>query len=74
MTTVKTEYVQVEGHSSLLRDEHSTAIVSNDTNSYELYKKRRETFKIQKNEINTLKNEVGEIKELLHTLIEKENG
>tara|TARA_B110000003_G_C16326050_1_gene408803 strand:+ start:401 stop:625 length:225 start_codon:yes stop_codon:yes gene_type:complete len=74
MTTVKTEYVQVEGHSSLLRDEHSTAIVSNDTNSYELYKKRRETFKIQKNEINTLKNEVGEIKELLHTLIEKVNG
>ena len=74
MTTFKTEYVQVEGHSSLLRDEHSTAIVSNDTNSYELYKKRRETFKIQKNEINTLKNEVGEIKELLHTLIEKVNG
>ena len=68
------EYVKVEGHSSLLRDEHSTAIVSNDTNSYELYKKRRETFKIQKNEINTLKNEVGEIKELLHTLIEKVNG
>lgn len=74
MTTVKTEYVQVEGHSSLLRDEHSTAIVSNDTNSYELYKKRKESFKIQKNEINILKNEVGEIKELLHTLIEKVNG
>ena len=68
------EYVKVEGHSSLLRDEHSTAIVSNDTNSYELYKKRKESFKIQKNEINILKNEVGEIKELLHRLIEKVNG
>ena len=68
------EYVKVEAHSSLLRDEHSTAIVSNDTNSYELYKKRKESFKIQKNEINILKKEVGEIKELLHTLIEKVNG
>jgi len=74
MATVKTEYVQVEGHSSLLRDEHSTAIVSNDMSSYELHKKRKESFKVQKNEINTLKNEVGKIKELLHTLIEKVNG
>ena len=68
------EYVKVEGHSSLLRDEHSTAIVSNDTNSYELYKKRKESFKIQKNEINTLKNEVGEIKQILLTLMDKVNG
>ena len=74
MAIVKTEYAKVEGHSSLLRDEHSTGIVSSDTNSYELHKKRKESFRIQKNEINTLKNEVGEIKELLHTLIEKVNG
>ena len=74
MAIVKTEYAKVEGHSSLLRDEHSTAIVSNDMSSYELHKKRKESFKVQKNEINTLKNEVGEIKELLHTLIEKVNG
>jgi len=74
MATVKTRYIQVEGHSNLLRDESSTAIVSNDIRSYELHKKRKETFRMQKNEINTLKNEVGEIKELLHTLIEKVNG
>ena len=74
MATVKTRYIQVEGHSNLLRDESSTAIVSNDINSYELYKKRRENFKVQKNEINTLKDEVSEIKNLLHTLIEKVNG
>tara|TARA_B100000035_G_scaffold49529_1_gene38100 strand:- start:3889 stop:4101 length:213 start_codon:yes stop_codon:yes gene_type:complete len=68
------EYIKVDGHSTLLRDEHSTAIVSNDTNSYELYKRRRETFKVQKNEINTLKDEVSEIKNLLNILIEKVNG
>ena len=74
MAIVKTQYIQVEGHSNLLRDESSTAIVSNDIRSYELHKKRKETYRMQKNEINTLKNEVGEIKELLHTLIEKVNG
>ena len=68
------EYIKVDGHSTLLRDEQSTAIVSNDTNSYELYKRRRETFKVQKNEINTLKDEVSEIKNLLNILIEKVNG
>ena len=45
------EYIKVDGHSTLLSDEHSTAIVSNDTNSYELYKRRRETFKVQKNDV-----------------------
>ena len=74
MARVKTEYAKVEGHSSLLRDEHSTGIVSSDTNSYELYKKRRESFRNQKNEINTLKNEVGEIKQILLTLMDKVNG
>jgi len=39
-----------------------------------LYKKRKESFKVQKNEINILKDEVSEIKNLLHTLIEKVNG
>lgn len=68
------DYAKVEGHSTLLRDEGSTAIVSNDINAYQLHKKRKESFLSQKNEINTLKNEVGEIKELLITLIEKVNG
>ncbi len=68
------KYIQVEGHSNLLRDEDSTAIINNDVNSYEIYKKRRETMKSQRNEINTLKDEVSEIKNLLHTLIEKVNG
>ena len=64
----------MEGHSTLLRDEGSSAIVNTDMNSYELHKKRKESFLTQKNEINTLKDEVGEIKELLLTLIEKVNG
>ena len=68
------DYIQVEGHSNLLRDEGSTAIVNSHRNSYELHKKRRESFVNQKNEINTLKNEVSDMKQMLHTIIEKLNG
>jgi len=70
MATVKTRYIQVEGHSNLLRDESSTAIVSNDMSSYELHKKRRETFKVQKNEINTLKEEVNIINDKVNKILE----
>lgn len=68
------KYIQVEGHSNLLRDEGSTAIVNSDRNLYELHKKRRESFVNQKNEINTLKNEVSDMKQMIHTIIEKLNG
>lgn len=68
------DYIQVEGHSNLLRDEGSTAIVNSDRNSYELHKKRRESFVNQKNEINTLKNEVSEMKSMLQTILGKLNG
>jgi hypothetical protein len=69
-----TNYIKVEGHSTLVRDETSTGIVSTDIKAYVLQKKRKEVFLKQKNEINTLKEDVGEIKQLLQTLIEKVNG
>jgi len=66
--------VRVEGHSSLGRDDESTAIVNTDMNGYRLRERKRELFKKQTYEINTLKEEVGEIKNLLHTILEKLNG
>ncbi len=68
------EYIQVEGHYNLLRDEGYTAIVNSARNSYKLHKKRRGSFVNQKNVINTLKNEVSDMKQMLHTIIEKLNG
>ena len=50
------DYIQVEGHSNLLRDEGSTAIVNSDRNSYELHKKRRESFKSVVDKISRRKN------------------
>jgi hypothetical protein len=68
------DYIKVEGHSNLLRDGGSTAIVNNDVAAYRLQKRRKEIFKNQVKEINTLKDDVTEIKALLHTLIEKIHG
>ena len=66
--------MKVEGHSNLIRDEHSSAIVSTDYNGYLAVKKRRELQKKTTEDINTLKEEVGQMKNLITTLIEKLNG
>lgn len=68
------DFVKVEGHSSLVRDAESTAIVNTDIEAYFLAKKRKEMFLSQRKEINTLKEDVSEIKNILHKLLEKVNG
>ena len=71
---MKDKYVKVEGHSDLVRDEMSHAIINTDMEQYRLIVRRRELMKSQKNEINTLKQEVTEIKGLLRDIIEKLHG
>jgi hypothetical protein len=68
------EYSRVEGHSNLIRDEENTAIVNTDINAYYMAKRRKEVFRAQINEINTLKSEVQEIKLLLRTMVDKLHG
>lgn len=66
-------YIRVEGHSNLFRDENTGAIVNLDNSGYDRYinlRKNKKDFKEkQKNEIQTLKNEVSEIKSLLMELL-----
>ena len=71
---MKDKYAKVEGHSELVRDEMSHAIINTDIEQYRLVVRRRELMKSQKNEINTLKQEVTEIKFLLKEMIEKLHG
>jgi hypothetical protein len=68
------EYARVEGHSNLLRDEESSAIVNTDIEQWKLAKQRKIRFQNQANEINSLKSEVGEIKTILHDILGKLNG
>ena len=70
--------IKVEGHNSLARDVRSNAIVNTNKTEYQLYMNRiksreqqgdqiRNTIK----EINILKQELFEIKELLKEVIKK---
>ena len=62
---------KIEGYSNLVRDDENMAIINTDTNA--LYKARaRKARQIkQASEINTLKREVKEMKELLLQINEK---
>ena len=61
-------------HVDLVRDESSSAIINTNVEQYKLVMKRREVMKAQRSEINTLKQEVTEIKGLLRDIIEKLHG
>ena len=70
--------LKVEGHTSLVRDAHSKAIVNTNVSEYQLYMARRESRKSQSDqiksacrEINTLKTELKEIKNLITELVKK---
>jgi hypothetical protein len=61
--------IPVEGHPNLYRDEKSGAIINCDDNAYTQYVNSLANRQNQKIEIENLKQEVSEIKELLRELI-----
>lgn len=61
--------IKVEGYSNLYRDENSGAIVNYDTLEYQQYIKMKKQKIDQKKEIDNLKLEVSEIKNLLMELV-----
>lgn len=70
--------IKIEGHSDLLRDKHSGGIVNTNTVDYQKYMmvqkaKLSEKIKIQTmcDEINTLKEDMNEIKQMLIKVLEK---
>ena len=69
-------YLKVKGHSSLVRDTNSHAIFNTNRNTYELYmknqmqkRKQQDQLRDTVREINNLKNEMYEIKELLKKVV-----
>jgi hypothetical protein len=68
-------YLKVDGHSYLMRDVRTNAIINMDKKGYDSYvslKKSKESEKqrIEKMEsdLNGLKNDIGEIKDLLKNI------
>jgi len=63
--------IRVEGHKNLYRDEKSGAIINTDSHGYSQYKKSRNIKLTQKEEIDSMKKDIEEIKDLLRLLAEK---
>ena len=75
------DYIPVEGNSGLYRDSESTAIINKDKKAYLAYMKRKKDAENKnleldrmKEDLNNVKGELGEIKDLLSTLVQKLNN
>ena len=73
---MKEAYIPVEGHSDLVRDSTSHAIINRNVGAYEQAKRRAASAQRQRDEIrdttreiNHLKSEMHEIKNLLKELV-----
>jgi len=67
--------LKVEGHNNLVRDSITNGIINTDRNGYESYlqlrkMKKRDSTRIDKieSDLNSLKNDINEIKSLLINL------
>ena len=71
-------FTRVEGHQDLVRDNNSGAIINRNRSAYEIAKRRAADAQKQRDEIrsatceiNTLKCEMHEIKDMLKTLLDR---
>ena len=71
-------FTRVEGHLDLARDNKSGAIINRNRSAYEIAKRRaadaqkqRDEIRSATREINTLKCEMHEIKDMLKTLLDR---
>ena len=72
------EFVKVEGHADLVKDTKTHAVINTNRNAYVNYKKRlqeaqrqRDEIRTATREINNIKCEMHEIKDMLKTLLDR---
>jgi hypothetical protein len=72
------KHTKIDGHPDLIRDVETNAILNNNKNEYEKYLlttqiKKTQQSKVEKieEEVDTLKDDMAEIKELLKTVLSK---
>ena len=66
------ELYKVENEETLRRDSNNSAILETDMNSLELYRRRREQAKQKDKEIQEMREEIANLKDLVQQLINKE--
>lgn len=64
-------YLQVEGQSNLARDSHSGCIVNINKQEIQIAREAKQKRLEKNREFEELKNEVGELRQLLNKLVEK---
>jgi len=57
--------IPVEGHKHLFRDEKSGAIINTDSHGFSQYKKSKNIRLTQKEEIDRMKKDIEELKDIL---------
>ena len=74
-------HIPVEGKSGFYRDSESTAIINKDKKAYAAYMQRKKSVENKnieldqmKEDLDNVKGELGEIKDLLSTLVQKLNN
>ena len=72
------EFVKVEGHADLVKDTKTHAVINTNKNAYINYKKKlqeaqrqRDEIRTATREINNIKCEMHEIKDMLKTLMDR---
>ena len=75
------DHIPVEGKSGFYRDSESTAIINKDKKAYTAYMQRKKSVENKnieldqmKEDLDNVKGELGEIKDLLSTLVQKLNN
>jgi DNA-directed RNA polymerase subunit E'/Rpb7 len=68
------KFVKVKDHPSLKRNTYTQAVINTSNSEYEEYKKIQENASIRsrviENEINSLKNDISEIKSILKQIVQ----
>ena len=68
------KFVKVKDHPSLKRDTYTQAVINTSNSEYEEYKRIQENASIRsriiENEINSLKNDISEIKSILKQIVQ----
>ena len=67
-------HVKVEGHPDLVRDRNSGAILNINSNAMTAARERKQLFNDRQKEIDEIKKDVSDIKNILMQLIEDKNG
>jgi hypothetical protein len=65
------EYYKIEGEQDLVKDKETGAILNTNMDSLSAYKQKRKKDIEQKNRIDRMENDIGDIKSMLKELINK---